>query len=96
MTLDIKQAILHVLDTSLDTPVLSEACLELTADTTAFLTQHVEKAVASDDKKIGTFGAESPFLSWPLHELLPPPREKSRCACSSTCAYIRTFRRLTC
>lgn len=69
MTLDIKQAILHVLDTSLDTPVLSEACLELTADTTAFLTQHVEKAVASDDKKIGTFGAESPFLSWPLHEL---------------------------
>ncbi len=69
MTLDIRQAILHVLDTSLDTPVLSETPLELTADTAAFLTEHVEKAAASDEQKSCAFEEGSPFLSWPLHDL---------------------------
>lgn len=43
MNLHIKQAVLHVLDTSIDTPVLSDACLELSADVYEFLSQHVER-----------------------------------------------------
>ena len=49
MELIIHQAILHVLDTTLDAPVLSGYGMELTAEKTAYLQNHIEKLLASDD-----------------------------------------------
>ncbi len=49
MEIIIHQAILHVLDTTLDTPVLSGGGMELTAEKTAYLQNHIEKLLASDE-----------------------------------------------
>ena len=49
MEIIIHQAILHVLDTTLDAPVLSGNGMELTAEKTAYLQYHIEKLLASDD-----------------------------------------------
>ena len=49
MEIIIHQAILHVLDTTLDAPVLSGSSMELTAEKTAYLQNHIEKLLASDD-----------------------------------------------
>ena len=49
MEIIIHQAILHVLDTTLDAPVLSCSSMELTAEKTAYLQNHIEKLLASDD-----------------------------------------------
>ena len=43
------QASLHVLDTTLDAPVLSGSCMEPTAEKMAYLQYHIEKLLASDD-----------------------------------------------
>ena len=37
MEIIVHQAILHVLDTTLDAPVLSGSCMEMTAEKTAYL-----------------------------------------------------------
>lgn len=49
MEIIIHQAILHVLDTTLDVPVLSGGGMELTAEKTAYLQNHIEKLLASDE-----------------------------------------------
>ena len=49
MEIIIHQAVLHVLDTALDAPVLSGSCMELTAEKTAYLQYHIEKLLASDE-----------------------------------------------
>ena len=49
MEIIIHQAILHVLDTMLDAPVLSGGGMELTAEKTAYLQNHIEKLLASDE-----------------------------------------------
>ena len=49
MEIIIHQAILHVLDTTLDAPVLSGGGMELTAEKTAYLPNHIEKLLASDE-----------------------------------------------
>ena len=49
MEIIIHQAILHVLDTTLDAPVLSGGGMELTAAKTAYLQNHIEKLLASDE-----------------------------------------------
>lgn len=49
MEIIIHQAILHVLDTTLDAPVLSGDGMELTAEKTAYLQNHIEKLLASDE-----------------------------------------------
>ena len=49
MEIIIHQAILHVLDSTLDAPILSGSCMELTAEKTAYLQYHIEKLLASDD-----------------------------------------------
>ncbi len=49
MEIIIHQAILHVLDTMLDAPILSGSGMELTAEKTAYLQNHIEKLLASDD-----------------------------------------------
>ena len=43
MEIIVHQAILHVLDTTLDAPVLSGSCMEMTAEKTAYLQYHIEK-----------------------------------------------------
>ena len=49
MEIIIHQAIFHVLDTTLDAPVLSGGGMELTAEKTAYLQNHIEKLLASDE-----------------------------------------------
>ena len=49
MEIIIHQAILHVLDTTLDAPVLSGGGMELTVEKTAYLQNHIEKLLASDE-----------------------------------------------
>ena len=49
MEIIIHQAILHMLDTTLDAPVLSGGGMELTAEKTAYLQNHIEKLLASDE-----------------------------------------------
>ena len=49
MEIIIHQAILHVLATTLDAPVLSGGGMELTAEKTAYLQNHIEKLLASDE-----------------------------------------------
>lgn len=49
MEIIIHQAILHVLDTTLDAPVLSGGGMELTAEKTAYLQYHIEKLLTSDE-----------------------------------------------
>ena len=49
MEIIVHQAILHVLDTTLDAPVLSGSCMEMTAEKTAYLQYHIEKLLASDE-----------------------------------------------
>ena len=49
MEIIIHKAILHVLDTTLDAPVLSGGGMELTAEKTAYLQNHIEKLLASDE-----------------------------------------------
>ena len=39
----------HVLDTTLDAPVLSGSGMEMTAEKTAYLQNHIEKLLASDE-----------------------------------------------
>jgi len=46
MEIIIHQAILHVLDTTLDAPVLSGSCMEPTAEKMAYLQYHIEKLLA--------------------------------------------------
>ena len=43
MEIIVHQAILHVLDTTLDAPVLSGSCMEPTAEKMAYLQYHIEK-----------------------------------------------------
>ena len=49
MEIIIHQAILHVLDTTMDAPVLSGSGMEMTAEKTAYFQYHIEKLLASDD-----------------------------------------------
>ena len=49
MEIIIHQAILHVLDTTLDAPILSGSVMELTAEKAAYLQNHIEKLLASDE-----------------------------------------------
>ena len=49
MEIIIHQAILHVLDTTMDAPVLSGGSMEMTAEKTAYFQYHIEKLLASDD-----------------------------------------------
>ena len=49
MEIIIHQAILHVLDTTLDAPVLSGSGMEMTAEKPAYLQNHIEKLLASDE-----------------------------------------------
>ncbi len=61
MDVVIQQAILHVLDTTQDAPVLSGDVMELTAEKTAYLQTHLEKLLASDEIRVCRLMPESAF-----------------------------------
>lgn len=61
MELIIHQAILHVLDTTMEMPVLSGSTMELTAEKTAYLQYHIEKLMASDEIRSCRLLPESAF-----------------------------------
>lgn len=61
MEIVIQQAILHVLDTTMDAPVLSGNVMELTAEKTAYLQYHIEKLLASDEIRSCRLLPESAF-----------------------------------
>lgn len=61
MEIIIKQAILHVLDTNINSPVLSDCVLELDDTTLEFLRLHIMNSFGSDDIKQCTFLENSHF-----------------------------------
>lgn len=63
MEILINQAVLHVLDNTIDKPVLSGAAMELTAEKNAYLQYHLEKLFASDELRSCRFLPESAFAS---------------------------------
>lgn len=63
MEIVIKQAILHVLDTNINSPVLSDCVLELDDTTLEFLRLHIMNAFASDNIKQCTFLENSHFCN---------------------------------
>lgn len=63
----ITKAVLHVLDTNIDLPVLSDTLLTLDPDTEAFLCSHIDRLCASDDCKICHFLGSSKFQAAVAH-----------------------------
>lgn len=66
----IKAGIVHILDSSLGMPVLSDYEIDMGSELADFLKAHIEKFTESDDVKICRFSEDSPFLE-PLKSLTP-------------------------
>lgn len=56
--ININNAVIHVLDTNADKPVLNEFSLDLDEDKYRFIYKHVEKVLNDDDLKYGVFNPE--------------------------------------
>lgn len=63
MEIQIEQAILHVLDTNIDMPVLSDVLLELSEDVKNFIITRIDKFLSGDDYKCCSFEENSEFSS---------------------------------
>lgn len=59
----IGEAVLHVLDSAIDLPVLSDRVLAMNAEIESFLTAHLEKIWESDNLKSCVFSPDSIFAS---------------------------------
>ncbi|MEG2394128.1 MAG: nucleoid-associated protein, partial [Ruthenibacterium sp.] len=70
MELELHAAIVHVLDTALSEPVLSEAPLVLSDDTIAYLSAHITKLYAGEETHPATLSDDSALvpLLWNLDE----------------------------
>lgn len=55
-----KIGIVHILDSSVGVPVLSDCPIDLSGDLSDFLKAHIEKLTESDDVKLCRFGNDSP------------------------------------
>ena len=64
MNITIEKAILHILDTNIDMPVLSQTELELSQDITKYFEALLSKVVTDDNIKQNEFLPESRFLSF--------------------------------
>lgn len=59
----IEEAIIHVLDTGCDDPILNERCLNLNKDDiNLFITKHLEKILKDDELFLGEFISEPSFI----------------------------------
>lgn len=70
MEIELSAAVVHVLDTAVDEPVLSSLPLALEDDTVAYLSAHIGKIFGNDEVKTCTLSDESPVLPllWNLEE----------------------------
>lgn len=59
----IRKAILHILDSTVGMPVLSQEELELSPDLNDFLREHIYKIVAGDDSKLCEFHTEETYIA---------------------------------
>ena len=97
MEIIIHQAILHVLDTTMDAPVLSGSGMEMTAEKTAYFQYHIEKLLASDDIRQCRPLPDSAFKNELEHNhILWTSPAASRAFCSTTCTRTPPFRGQTC
>ena len=93
MEIIIHQAILHVLDTTMDAPVLSGSGMEMTAEKTAYFQYHIEKLLASDDIRQCRPLPDSAFkTSWSTTTILWTSPAASQAFCSTTCTRTPPFR----
>ncbi|WP_294372940.1 nucleoid-associated protein [uncultured Clostridium sp.] len=56
--ININEAVIHILDSNVDDPVLNEFSLDLDEDIYKFLYKHIEKCFKDDDLKYGKFNPE--------------------------------------
>ena len=56
--INIQEAVIHILDSNTDEPVLNEYSLELNEDTYSFLHKHLEKCFKDEELKYGVFNPE--------------------------------------
>ena len=56
--ININEAVVHILDTAAEEPVLNEYCLELNEDVYVFLYKHIQKCFKDDDLKYCKFNYE--------------------------------------
>ncbi len=59
----IRQAILHILDTTVDSPDLSDSAMELSPDKTAYFQTCIERLEATDDARLCQLKASSAFAA---------------------------------
>ena len=65
-----KTGIIHILDSAVGLPVLSDYEFDTGSDLSDFLKGHIEKFTESDDVKICRFSEDAPLLE-PLKNLTP-------------------------
>ena len=58
----IRNAIIHILDTSVGMPVLSDTVLELSPDLNDFIRNHVYRLASGDDLKKCQFNEEDSYI----------------------------------
>ena len=56
--IEIHEAIIHILDSNVDEPILNEYSLKMDEDIHKFLLKHVEKCFKDDELKYGKFNPE--------------------------------------
>jgi len=56
--IDIQEAVIHIVDSNADEPILNEYSLELTEDTYKFLHRHIEKCFKDEELKYAIFNPE--------------------------------------
>lgn len=79
----IRNAIVHILDSTIGMPVLSDTVLELGPDLNDFLRSHIYKIASSDDKKSCSFNKEESFVyqcieNFQEENLIPVSQEISK------------------
>ena len=56
--INIQEAVIHIVDSNTDEPVLNEYSLELNEDTYSFLHRHIEKCFKDEELKYAVFNPE--------------------------------------
>ncbi|WP_315074468.1 nucleoid-associated protein [uncultured Clostridium sp.] len=57
--ININEAVIHVLDSNAEEPILNEFCLELDEDIYTFLYKHIDKCLKNDEVKYAKFNEEN-------------------------------------
>ncbi|MFT8340741.1 MAG: nucleoid-associated protein [Clostridium beijerinckii] len=84
--ININEAVIHILDSNGEDPILNEYSLELNEDIYAFLYKHIEKCLKDDELKYGKFNTErnivkevsQDYLNGVDHDLVSLSKELAR------------------